>query len=334
MSTYQRFALAFLFSVSPFFTFVANAQRLNSEGLKMVSKVTINSLFYDKVIDFSYDENDKLQEVVYTLVKRNYKPYRTYKEVITKRDGKITQKSYFNGNPNDHYESAEDNYFTYEYCLNNDGKICKFHINAHTWARTIARINVELVYKDGVLDELKRTHSYKENAPYFHFDPNISCIKFYYTHQGYYTQRIDYNLTDEQHRKYAPELTEDELKECENNGMKRYELKKPNYKMYEYSPNIKNDTNIGFNGLHLMLDMGVSSGGDALDNILYYTEWVGLRERNMLLNYDDKKEALIYRYDSKGNIIKMIYRHGEKMRNRRVDMDEDLMTISIEYVAP
>ena len=78
----------------------------------------------------------------------------------------------------------------------------------------------------------------------------------------------------------------------------------------------------------------MSSGGDALNNILYYTEWVGLRERNMLLNYDDKKEALIYRYDSKGNIVKMIYRHGEKMRNRRVDMDEDLMTISIEYVAP
>ena len=65
--------------------------------------------------------------------------------------------------------------------------------------------------------------------------------------------------------------------------MKRNEYK-IDYDSYEYSPNIKNDTNIGFNGLELMSEMGVSSGGDALDNILYYTEWIGLRERNMLMN--------------------------------------------------
>lgn len=82
--------------------------------------------------------------------------------------------------------------------------------------------------------------------------------------------------------------------------------------------------------------MGVSSGGDALDNILYYTEWIGLRERNMLMNTlmnaKRKERTLVYKYDERGNIVKMIYRYGEKMRKHRVDMEKDLLTISIEYV--
>ena len=130
--------------------------------------------------------------------------------------------------------------------------------------------------------------------------------------------------------KYAPELTEDEYKESLS-GMERSEYK-IDYDSYEYSPNIKNDTNIGFNGLELMSEMGVSSGGDALDNILYYTEWVGLRERNMLMNAKRKERTLVYKYDERGNIVKMIYRYGENMRKHRVDMEKDLFTISIEYV--
>ena len=82
--------------------------------------------------------------------------------------------------------------------------------------------------------------------------------------------------------------------------------------------------------------MGVSSGGDALDNILYYTEWIGLRERNMLMNTlmnaKRKERTLVYKYDERGNIVKMIYRYGEKMSKHRVDMEKDLLTISIEYV--
>ena len=82
--------------------------------------------------------------------------------------------------------------------------------------------------------------------------------------------------------------------------------------------------------------MGVSSGGDALDNILYYTEWIGLRERNMLMNTlmnaKRKERTLVYKYDERGNIVKMIYRYGEKMRKHRVDMEKDLLTIAIEYV--
>ena len=57
-----------------------------------------------------------------------------------------------------------------------------------------------------------------------------------------------------------------------------------------------------------------------------------IRERNMLMNAKRKERTLVYKYDERGNIVKMIYRYGENMRKHRVDMEKDLFTISIEYV--
>lgn len=322
----------FLFMASLLSSSQANAQRLNPDGLKMVSRVCIGN---NKTIDFKYDDENRLQEVIYTYTSKILSNSTTYKEVITKNGNAITQSSFINGKPFDHYSDnperdGYETFFKYEYHLNEDGKIGKFYIYEYTWAHTIARTTVSLCYEDGKLSEICSSHSYKENKPYYHYDPSLSCKKIYYTHQGFYPQKIYYSLTDEQHKKYAPELTEDEYKESLS-GMERSEYK-IDYDSYEYSPNIKNDTNIGFNGLELMSEMGVSSGGDALDNILYYTEWVGLRERNMLMNAKRKERTLVYKYDERGNIVKMIYRYGENMRKHRVDMEKDLFTISIEYV--
>lgn len=323
---------AILFMTGLLQNFQANAQRVNSDGLKMVSKVCIGN---NKTIDFKYNDGNRLQEVIYTYTSKILSNSTTYKEVITKNGNAITQSSFINGVPFDHYSDnperdGYETFFKYEYHLNEDGKIGKFYIYEYTWAHTIARTTVSLCYEDGKLSEICSSHSYKENKPYYHYDPSLSCKKIYYTHQGFYPQKIYYSLTDEQHKKYAPELTEDEYKESLS-GMERSEYK-IDYDSYEYSPNIKNDTNIGFNGLELMSEMGVSSGGDALDNILYYTEWVGLRERNMLMNAKRKERTLVYKYDERGNIVKMIYRYGENMRKHRVDMEKDLFTISIEYV--
>lgn len=323
---------AILFMTGLLQNFQANAQRLNPDGLKMVSRVCIGN---NKTIDFKYDDENRLQEVIYTYTSKILSNSTTYKEVITKNGNAITQSSFINGVPFDHYSDnperdGYETFFKYEYHLNEDGKIGKFYIYEYTWAHTIARTTVSLCYEDGKLSEICSSHSYKENKPYYHYDPSLSCKKIYYTHQGFYPQKIYYSLTDEQHKKYAPELTEDEYKESLS-GMERSEYK-IDYDSYEYSPNIKNDTNIGFNGLELMSEMGVSSGGDALDNILYYTEWVGLRERNMLMNAKRKERTLVYKYDERGNIVKMIYRYGENMRKHRVDMEKDLLTISIEYV--
>ena len=322
----------FLFMASLLSSSQANAQRLNPDGLKMVSRVCIGN---NKTIDFKYDDENRLQEVIYTYTSKILSNSTTYKEVITKNGNAITQSSFINGVPFDHYSDnperdGYETFFKYEYHLNEDGKIGKFYIYEYTWAHTIARTTVSLCYEDGKLSEICSSRSYKENKPYYHYDPSLSCKKIYYTHQGFYPQKIYYSLTDEQHKKYAPELTEDEYKESLS-GMERSEYK-IDYDSYEYSPNIKNDTNIGFNGLELMSEMGVSSGGDALDNILYYTEWVGLRERNMLMNAKRKERTLVYKYDERGNIVKMIYRYGENMRKHRVDMEKDLFTISIEYV--
>ena len=302
----------FLFMASLLSSSQANAQRLNPDGLKMVSRVCIGN---NKTIDFKYDDENRLQEVIYTYTYtstfKSLSNSTTYTEVNSKNGTVITQSSFINGKPFDHYSDNPER----------DG---------YERAHTIARKTVSLYYEDGKLSRICSSRSYKENKPYYHYDPSLSCKKIYYTHQGFYPQKIYYSLTDEQHKKYAPELTEDEYKESLS-GMERSEYK-IDYDSYEYSPNIKNDTNIGFNGLELMSEMGVSSGGDALDNILYYTEWVGLRERNMLMNAKRKERTLVYKYDERGNIIKMIYRYGENMRKHRVDMEKDLFTISIEYV--
>lgn len=270
---------------------------------------------------------DFIRDVKSSKCKECIRIYRKEKEII-----KPKNKGFLSILPNkwEVVKHGYETFFKYEYHLNEDGKIGKFYIYEYTWAHTIARTTVSLCYEDGKLSEICSSHSYKENKPYYHYDPSLSCKKIYYTHQGFYPQKIYYSLTDEQHKKYAPELTEDEYKESLS-GMERSEYK-IDYDSYEYSPNIKNDTNIGFNGLELMSEMGVSSGGDALDNILYYTEWVGLRERNMLMSAKRKERTLVYKYDERGNIVKMIYRYGENMRKHRVDMEKDLFTISIEYV--
>ena len=230
---------AILFMTGLLQNFQANAQRVNSDGLKMVSRVCIGN---NKTIDFKYNDGNRLQEVIYTYTSKILSNSTTYKEVITKNGNAITQSSFINGVPFDHYSDnperdGYETFFKYEYHLNEDGKIGKFYIYEYTWAHTIARTTVSLCYEDGKLSEICSSHSYKENKPYYHYDPSLSCKKIYYTHQGFYLQKIYYSLTDEQHKKYAPELTEDEYKESLS-GMERSEYK-IDYDSYEYSPNIK-----------------------------------------------------------------------------------------------
>lgn len=301
----------------------ASAQRLNADGLKMVSKVSIDN---NKVIELKYDAENKLKEVVH-IYKETNAPFHTYKEVITKVGNRLTQQSFLDGKLFNNHNDGIMNFFTYEYFLNEDGKIRKFSISDHSWAGSTYKREIEVDYKDGLPYCVRSPHTYTEFGTLYHVEQNVNIL---YTDEGYFTQVVEYTLTDELYKRYAPVITEDELKESLKYGGKLFDLD-PSYPRYDYSSDIPNDTNIGFNGIDLMGKMGVSSHSN-LDNILFYTEWVGLRERNMLKDVDRHRKRIVYQYDDKGNIVQIKYRYGEYYRKNRVDMEEDLKVISIEYV--
>lgn len=78
---------AILFMTGLLQNFQANAQRLNPDGLKMVSRVCIGN---NKTIDFKYDDENRLQEVIYTYTYtstfKSLSNSTTYKEVISKTE--------------------------------------------------------------------------------------------------------------------------------------------------------------------------------------------------------------------------------------------------------
>lgn len=82
-----------------------------------------------------------------------------------------------------------------------------------------------------------------------------------------------------------------------------------------YSDTI-NDTNICLNGLTEIKEISGSGNDNVLSNILYFTEWVGIREKYLAtkMNICGRKYDITYKYDTKGNIIEVNY--GNKMKIR------------------
>ena len=298
-----------------------NAQRLNSDGLKMVSKVTVNHLMSDKIIEFSYDNENKLREVVYTYIEKRRKPYNVYKEVITKNNNEITQKSYFNGKPYHLYE--------YKYRLNSDGKIVYMGKFTYTQAQIIARREREFYYEDSKLIKINFISSGKVRTPFFCYEPGYDCTEFTYDNKGYYYTCCNYSLSNEQIKKYAPYYTEDEYKESKNTLIRR---NGSTYWKSEFSDNAINDTNIGLNRLYDLSKFTSEERGVGSIRIpLFFTEWIGLRENNLVIrDYLNKVNwyDVEYKYDNRGNIVNIdyIYHYME-----RTDKDCNY-NVKIEYL--
>lgn len=289
-----------LFLILCVISIFVNAQHLNSDGLKMVSKVTVNHLMSDKIIEFSYDKKDKLCEVVYTYIEKHRKPYNVYKEVITKNNNKIIQKSYFNGKLYNRYE--------YRYNLNSDGRITYIGTYEYTQAQTIGRNERELYYNSNKLVAMDIISSGKIKTPFFFYESNYYSTEFIYDGSSYQYTSCTYSLSDEQKKKYAPYYTEDEYKESRNALIRR---NGNTYWKLEFSNNAINDTNIGIGKLY---DLGrfhiVGLQKNSIDNPLFFTEWIGIRENNLIIrdyhnkiNWYDAK----YKYDNRGNIVNIDY---------------------------
>lgn len=285
-----------------------SAQRLNSDGLKMVSKVTVNHLMSDKIIEFSYDKEDKLREVVYTYIEKRRKPYNVYKEVITKNNNEITQKSYFNGKLYNRYE--------YKYKLNSDGRITYIGTYEYTQAQTIGRNERELYYDNNKLTTMNIISSGKIRIPFFFYEATYKSTEFIYDDKRYSYVSRTHSLSEEQIKRYAPYYTEEEYKESKNIRIKKYDI--CNWKL-EFSDNVINDTNVGIGKLY---DLGrfhiVGLQKNSIDNPLFFTEWIGIRENNLIIrDYHNKVNwyDVEYKYDNRGNIVNIdyIYHYMERI---------------------
>ena len=293
-----------------------NAQKLNSDGLKMVSKLSVDKGYICFDIDFKYD-NNKLNQIifVYSYTNIGVKPYHTdvSKYVLTKDGNNIIQKSYMNGKPYNRYK--------YDYKFGEDSKLTHFDVLEYTELQKIYRTSNDFIYFNDTILEIQKYTSWIENNVWC-YDPGITGNHIKFIDGCWSMNKIHYSLTPEMEERYAPLYTEDEFNESLPN------LKRKDYGTkisFLYSDSI-NDINVCLNGLLNCENLGLAGYNDLLTNILYFTEWVGIREKYLATQMDinRRKYDITYKYDTKGNIVQVDYISKGNFRNNA--------KIKIEYV--
>ena len=278
------------------------SQRLNSDGLKMVSKLTVSGTTNYEA-EFIYEKNH-LKKLIFTYIEKNFNSdNNVYKYILIKEYNTINQKSYLNGKPYNEYE--------YKYQFNDDSKLVHFDVYQYAPMDKIFRCTNDFIYINDTICEIQKYSSWIEDEKWC-YDPGIDVDLIEYKENIWNLIWKYRNLSNEQREKYAPLYTEDEFIESKDN------LEEMNYgyiRTFEYS-NIRNDVNISLNGLFEIKKMHMSNNGSSLTNILYFTEWVGIREAYLAtkLSKGRKVYDIIYKYDTKGNIIEVSYGNKKKIR--------------------
>lgn len=278
------------------------SQRLNSDGLKMVSKLTVSGTTNYEV-EFIYEKNH-LKKLIFTYIEKNFNSdNNVYKDILIKEYNTINQKSYLNGKPYNEYE--------YKYQFNDDSKLVHFDVYQYAPMEKIFKHTNDFIYINDTICEIQKYFSWIEDEKWCH-DTGID-VDFIEYRENIWNLIWKYrNLSNEQRKKYAPLYTEDEFIESKDN------LEEMNYgyiRTFEYS-NIINNVNISLNGLFEIKKMHMSNNGSSLTNILYFTEWVGVREAYLAtkLSIGRKVYDITYKYDTKGNIIEVSYGNKKKIK--------------------
>ena len=317
--TYTGWPLQISFLIiAMLFNSVANAQRLNSDSLKMVSKLSVNSgnICFDT--EFMYKGN-KLSKFIFTYKEKLYNLDRTsyidvYKDILERNENSIIQKSYMNGKPYNRYK--------YDYKFGEDSKLIHFDVLEYTELQKIYRTSNDFIYFNDTILEIQKYTSWIENNVWCH-DPGVLGNHIKFIDGCWSMNKIHYSLTPEMEERYAPLYTEDEfIKSLPNLDRKDYGTKIS----FLYSDSI-NDTNVCLNGLLNCDNLSLAGYNDLLTNILYFTEWVGIREKYLATQMDinRRKYDIIYKYDTKGNIIQVDYISRGNFSNN--------VKIKIEYVS-
>lgn len=317
--TYTGWPLQISFLIiAMLFNSVANAQRLNSDSLKMVSKLSVNSgnICFDT--EFMYKGN-KLSKFIFTYKEKLYNLDRTsyidvYKDILERNENSIIQKSYMNGKPYNRYK--------YDYKFGEDSKLIHFDVLEYTELQKTYRTSNDFIYFNDTILEIQKYTSWIENNVWCH-DPGVLGNHIKFIDGCWSMNKIHYSLTPEMEERYAPLYTEDEfIKSLPNLDRKDYGTKIS----FLYSDSI-NDTNVCLNGLLNCDNLSLAGYNDLLTNILYFTEWVGIREKYLATQMDinRRKYDIIYKYDTKGNIVQVDYISRGNFSNN--------VKIKIEYVS-
>lgn len=317
--TYTGWPLQISFLIiAMLFNSVANAQRLNSDGLKMVNKLSVNkgNICFDA--EFIYKGN-KLSKFIFTYKEKHYNLDRTsyigvYKDILERNENSIIQKSYMNGKPYNRYK--------YDYKFGEDSKLIHFDVLEYTELQKIYRTSNDFIYFNDTILEIQKYTSWIENNVWCH-DPGVLGNHIKFIDGCWSMNKIHYSLTPEMEERYAPLYTEDEfIKSLPNLDRKDYGTKIS----FLYSDSI-NDTNVCLNGLLNCDNLSLAGYNDLLTNILYFTEWVGIREKYLATQMDinRRKYDIIYKYDTKGNIVQVDYISRGNFSNN--------VKIKIEYVS-
>ena len=151
--TYTGWPLQISFLIiAMLFNSVANAQRLNSDGLKMVNKLSINNgnICFDA--EFIYKGN-KLSKFIFTYKEKHYNLDRTsyidvYKDILERNENSIIQKSYINGKPYNRYK--------YDYKFGEDSKLIHFDVLEYTELQKIYRTSNDFIYFNDTILEIQK----------------------------------------------------------------------------------------------------------------------------------------------------------------------------------
>ena len=284
-----------------------SAQRLNSDGLKMVSKLSVYSVGRYYYVDFLYKGNH-LNKLIFTYVEesRNLDKSITkivYKDILIKEGNTINQKSFCDGKPYKQYK--------YKYQFNDNSKLS--HIDMYLYApmKRIFTDTNENIYRNDTISEIQKYSSWIEDGKWC-YNPGIdvNCIEF---RENIWNLIWKYkDLTNEQVRKYAPLYTEDEFIESKDD----LEERDYGYTMtFEYS-DVSNDVNISLNGFFDVENISSYNSCSKLANILYFTEWVGIREAYLAtkLSVGRKIYDITYKYDANDNIVEVNYGNKKKIK--------------------
>lgn len=314
--TYTRGSLQISFLIiAMLFNTVANAQRLNEDGLKMISRIRIAQ---KDTIYFKYDERNRLKEIVcpFTdfeeqseeirmngrLIKRTTQIPIPAKMIFTRIKDSIAQKKYKNGM----VDTSSPVHHIWK--LNTYGKIKQYVI------RYQRKKDYNDTYFDFTYDDKLRLKEFKTYTCFFREDHSLSSFTGFgyylirYDEQGYYIDNYSFQLNELELK--LPNLI-DYINSHTWIGNEPALLENLNAKEYSYSADNRNDTNMNLNSLFAIYTKNTPTENNIFDYIVLHTEWGGLRENFLATHckprYNKENYDIVYKRDLKGNIKTILY---------------------------